>query len=256
MHHYDDPEYNYQTYWKHRNYEHQSEILAINHLLSGYKFSRQVDIGGGFGRLFPTFLRFCKHIYLLEPSRKLRLLANRLYPKNPHLKILHSLSHRTPFKAGYFDLVSLIRVSHHLPNLEPTFSEIYRILKPNGVFLLEFANSANFKSQLINFLQPVPQIPIEKRSSANIRRQTIAFVNHHPNTIKFLLTKHGFTIEKTLSVSNFRSPLLKRIFPLNWLIWLESILQPLLAGIFFGPSIFILAKKASTKPNVDNSKIP
>ena len=141
-------------------------------------------------------------------------------------------------------MISLIRVSHHLPDLQKTFVEIGRVLKPDGYFLLEIANSNNFKNRLLHFFKPIPKVPIEKRSPANIRRQTIAFVNHHPDAVLALLKKHGFTIEQILSVSNFRSSFLKSVLPLSLLLKLENTSQKPLANCFFGPSLFILAKKA------------
>jgi len=244
MHHYDDPHYNYQAYWKNRDYEHQSEVLAINYLLSGKYFKKIADVGGGFGRHFPTLSPFSQEVYLIEPSAKLRQIAKKTYIHDQKLHVIHGFSHHLPIKPETFDLVSMIRVSHHLTQLAPTFKEINRVLKPRGHLLLEFANSANFKTQLYHLFSDIPQIPIEKRSLTNIHKQTIAFVNHHPRTILKLLDQSGFIIENTLSVSNFRSPILKKLIPQIILLFLETISQRLLAPVFFGPSILVLAKKA------------
>ncbi len=238
--HYDDPTYDYQFYWQGREYEHQSEVLAIKKLLQNKYFKNQADIGGGFGRLYPTFVAFSKKVTLLEPSKKLRDLAKKSYPD---LIVRHATSDKIPFRKNTFDFISMIRVSHHLPNLAKTFSEIHRVLKPDGYYLLEVANSANFKTRLLHLFTPLPKVPIEKRSPANIRRQTIAFVNHHPDTVLSLLEKHGFIVEQILSVSNFRSPFLKSIIPLKVLLFLESAFCHLLSGIYYGPSLFILTRK-------------
>ena len=245
--HYDDPDYSYQNYWPGREYEHQSEILAINRLLSNTKVTAAVDIGGGFGRLTPTLSHHAKQITLLEPSAKLRSQATKNLKTISALTIVAGTAEKTRLPTSSQNLVILIRVLHHLPNPTPALNEIHRILKPQGLLLLEIANSHNFKARIASWLsgQPILPIPIEKRSPANIKRQTIPFVNHSPFTIQKILHKTGFEIIKQLSVSNLRSPFFKKYIPIKSLITAESYLQPLLSKIYFGPSIFLLAKKVN-----------
>jgi hypothetical protein len=46
-----------------------------------------------------------------------------------------------------------------------------------------------------------------------------------------------------LSVSNLRSPGLKKVMPRGLMLAIESVMQPTLSSTFFGPSIFFLIKK-------------
>jgi len=85
--------------------------------------------------------------------------------------------------------------------------------------------------------------PIERRSQENIQQKAIAFLNHHPKKVISELKNSGFTVKEILSVSNFRSSILKKIIPQKVLVSWERVLQKLLGRFFFGPSIFILAKK-------------
>ena len=75
---YNDPEFSYLNYWQGREYEHAAEDIAIRRLLKKRHFSSGIDIGGGYGRLAPTFLKFIDQLTLVEPSSKQRKLA----PKN------------------------------------------------------------------------------------------------------------------------------------------------------------------------------
>ena len=240
---YDDPHYSYLDYWTSRKYEHESEVLAINRLLSGQKFSSAVDIGGGFGRLIPVLSQYAKKVILIEPSLKLQAQAKKQLPKS--ISVLPGTAQKTRLPDHSQNLVQIIRVIHHLPEPRPTFIELGRILKPGGFLLLEFANSANFKAQIKSFVtgKPILPIAIDLRSAKNIRRKSIPFVNHHPHAIKKLLRQTGFEIIRTLSVSNFRSPFLKKILPFPVLLGLESFSQSFLSRFHFGPSIFILARK-------------
>jgi ubiquinone/menaquinone biosynthesis C-methylase UbiE len=242
--HYDDPNYLYTEYWQDRNYEHQSEILAIKKLLAGSHFHTSVDIGGGYGRLIPTLSPYSNKIILIEPSNKLRSIAKKqLSPKK--LTILPGTAQHTHLPSSSVNLISLIRVMHHIPDPTSALTELSRILKPSGQIILEFANSYNFKARIASLISgnPILPIPIEKRSQTNIKRQTIPFVNHHPQTILKLLQRAGFKVRTKLSVSNFRSPFLKRIVPLPLLLALEKNLQTPLGNFYFGPSIFLLLDK-------------
>ena len=129
---------------------------------------------------------------------------------------------------------------HHLPDINSTLAEVHRILKPGGVAVIEFASVLNLKSRISSLLsgRPILLVPIDRRRMVNVRNQTIPFVNHHPITFQKTLLRNGFSIQKILSVSNFRGLPLKSLR-------LEKILQPMLGKLYFGPSIFILAKRES-----------
>jgi hypothetical protein len=58
-----------------------------------------------------------------------------------------------------------------------------------------------------------------------------------------MLDEAGFEVESALSGSNLRSPALKKVLGRRPLIALEKVLQPLLAPIYFGPSLWLKLKK-------------
>ena len=243
--HYDDPNYSYLQYWQDRNYEHLSEVFAIQKLLGNLKVGTAVDIGGGYGRLIPTLYPFAKRLTLVEPSAKQRRIAKSQLSQIKNLTIASGTAQKTHLPDSSQDLITLVRVMHHLPDPQVALSELNRILKPSGLIILEFANSYNFKARIASLItgRPILPIPIEKRSLIDIKRQTIPFVNHHPQTIQKLLRKSRFVVKSQLSVSNFRSPLIKRFVPLPILLFLEKKLQSPLGNLYFGPSIFLLLDK-------------
>ena len=243
---YNDPQFSYLKYWQGREYEHQAEVLAIKRLLGKLRFTQIIDIGGGYGRLTSLISQYSKDTTLVEPSQKQRQIAKKQL-STLNISIVSGKASQTGLSDSSCDLVTMIRLLHHLPDLSPTFAEAARILKPHGYFLFEFANSLNFKARLTNLAagRSLSTLPLERRRPTNIRRGSIPFVNHHPQAIFKLLTKNGFTTIQTLSVSNFRSSWLKKIIPSPILLVLESIFQYLFSGFYFGPSIFILARKTS-----------
>ena len=64
------------------------------------------------------------------------------------------------------------------------------------------------------------------------------FFNYHPKYIEELFEKTGFKIDKVLSVSNFRSAKLKKLFGAERLTKLEKTAQTALAPVRFAPSIY------------------
>ncbi|MBN8737263.1 MAG: class I SAM-dependent methyltransferase [Xanthomonadales bacterium] len=55
---------------------------------------------------------------------------------NVHVDVFCDLSQTLPFAAGTFDTLLSSDVIEHLPNPELAFSEMSRLLKPNGILLL------------------------------------------------------------------------------------------------------------------------
>lgn len=244
---YDDEDYSYVDYWFGRNYEHQSEIIALEKLLPPHIIS-VADIGGGFGRLSQFLALRSKTVYLIEPSSKNRASAKTFLKSIHNVKILAGAADKTGLPDQSVEVVVIVRVLHHLPDITPALNEIFRILKPNGLLVMEFANSTHFKSRIKSFLtnSPIPLTPLDRRSPANIKRDTIPFVNHHPKTILQQLISQGFKPFQTLSVSNFRSTIIVNKFHGQKLILiLESILQTLFSPLYFGPSIFLVAQKSN-----------
>jgi len=242
---YDDPKYNYQDYWTGREYEHTAEEMAIKRLLKGKHFKHAVDVGGGYGRLSLFLTNFADRVTLAEPSQQ-QLDISKIYLKdtaNVERKLLQAADLKIP--AGSVDLVLVVRVLHHLPNPAVELAEIARVLKPGGTFILEFANDAHFLNRVRYGVRGkrVPKKPVDIRSEASKKAGEVAFVNHHPKTIIKMLVAAGFEVETALSGSNLRSPRLKKVLGKNILLGLEKVLQPLLAPIYFGPSVWLRLRR-------------
>lgn len=242
---YNDPTHNYLQYWDGRDYEHAAEELAISRLLSGKTFKKAVDVGGGYGRLSVFLRNYADEVTLAEPSQQQLDIAKEFLKGKPSVHMKLAQAEDLPFKDGELDLALVVRVIHHLPDPMPAFNEIHRVLKKDGYFLIEFANHANFKNRLryASKLKAVPLEPVDIRSAENKKEDEIPFVNHNPKTVRRQLAQAGFKLEEVLSVSNFRSPRLKKMLSKNALLRLEKHTQKSLAKSHFGPSTVYLLKK-------------
>ena len=57
--------FDYPSYWEGREYEHNSELIALRRLISLIpKIDTLLEIGAGFGRLTPEYLYRAKRIIL------------------------------------------------------------------------------------------------------------------------------------------------------------------------------------------------
>lgn len=242
---YNDPTHNYLHYWDGRDYEHAAEEMAIARLLKGKHFKKAVDVGGGYGRLSVFLRNYSDEVTLAEPSQQQLDIAKEFLKGKPSVTSKLAQAEDLPFKDGELDLALVVRVIHHLPDPMPAFKEIHRVLKKDGYFLIEFANHANFKNRVryASKLKSVPLEPIDIRSAENRRDDEIPFVNHNPKTVRRQLAQAGFKLEAVLSVSNFRSPKLKKMLSKPTLLRLEKNTQKLLAKSHFGPSTVYLLKK-------------
>ena len=238
---YDDPSYDYRAYWKGREYENDAEEIAIRRLLGRDHFARAIDVGGGFGRLSKLLTEFADSVLLAEPSQQQLDKAAEYLGDDPRVERRCLQAAALEEAAGSADLVLCVRVMHHIPQPDAAFAEIARVLRPGGTFVLEFANSANAlrRVRLAAKGKRVPAEPINLRSAG----EGIAFVNHNPRTLLAQLDRAGFTLERRLSGSNLRSARLKQWLPARTLLGAERMTQPLLAPLWFGPSVWLKLRR-------------
>ncbi|HSX44769.1 MAG TPA: class I SAM-dependent methyltransferase [Candidatus Saccharimonadales bacterium] len=243
---YNDLNHNYLHYWDGRDYENESEAIAIKRLLGGKHFKLAADIGGGYGRLCILLEKFADKVILAEPSQQQLDIAADFLKDHPKIDRQLMQADDLKFADNSVDLITMVRVMHHLPDPSAEFKELARVLNKDGYLILEVANYAHAQNRFKHFIrgQKLPELPVDIRSKANRRNEEIAFVNHNPKTVINQLAHAGLKVEKVLSVSNLRSPALKKVMHKQLMLVIETGLQPLLAKTYFGPSIFFLIKKA------------
>jgi ubiquinone/menaquinone biosynthesis C-methylase UbiE len=243
--------FDYPGYWIGRDYEHKSELIALKSFLQKIKKIKNIlEIGAGFGRLMPSYGFRAKNIILTDPSAKTLKVAREAFKFRKNIKFIHSSLENLPpkIRPSSISLVVMIRVIHHIKDIDTAFKIIHRMIIPNGYFIFEFANKKHIKSTVkeffkgnFRFLNDLTTMDI--RSKKSIRKGTLPFLNYHPDKIKDILDQYGFEVVEERSVSNIRSTFIKGIFSTELLVSLESLLQKPFSYIDFGPSIFILARK-------------
>ena len=236
--------YDYSTFWQGRTYEDLADKIAVSRLLSRIPLphDRIADIGASIGRMLPMYEEEWKECILVEPYKHQldRAMENTTHPEK--IKCIVGAAEKIPLSDASVDTVLCIRVFHYILNPTIAIQEMQRILIPGGHLVLEMPSKLHFKSRIVSFFKGnhaavVSAIPM------NQTKKDFIFVNHNPKTIRAMLNENGFEIITILSVSNFRSRLLKRIIPAKFILFLEKALQKPLAAVWFGPSIYFFARK-------------
>jgi ubiquinone/menaquinone biosynthesis C-methylase UbiE len=232
-------------YWAHRDYEHDAEVMAVRRLLEGHSFDHAVDIGGGYGRLAPVLSEYARSVTLVDSSQQQVDIARRFLAGRPRITPRQMEASDLRLRDDSADLVTMIRVLHHLPNPAAELREMHRILRPGGHGVIEVANVAHLVNRLRYLVsrKPIPLTSVDIRPQTTRLRDGIPLVNHHPAAVAGQLQAAGLNIERMLSVSNLRHEIFRRLVPGPALLAIERVLQERLAPVYFGPSIFFLVRK-------------
>ena len=220
-----------------REYEDLSDRMAIRKLLPK-KMKNFVDIAGGYGRLADEYLDRAEKATVFDYSKTELKQAKELYGDKINTKAgdIYSL----PFKDGEFDALMMIRATHHFKDMKTVVEELYRILEPGGIAVIEVANKKTLPKMFRYWFKKSKVNPFDKKPS---KIDGLTMYNYHPKYIEDIFKKQGFKIKKVLSVSNFRSAKLKKLFGTKKLVKMEDKAQSLLAPIRFAPSIYYQLEK-------------
>ncbi|HCR70095.1 MAG TPA: hypothetical protein DIW23_01515 [Anaerolineae bacterium] len=230
-----------QAFWEQggRAYEDQAEAIALKKLLSK-SGKLMLELGAGAGRNTPRYAGFERIVVLDYSTTQLAQAQERLGKSDKYIYVAADV-YRLPFLKGIFDSATMIRVLHHMADAPKALSQIRKVLQPNAIFILEFANKLNLKS-ILRYL-------FRRQTWSPFTLEPVEFVklnfDFHPQAIRNWLGELGFSIEKIRTVSHFRLGLLKRIIPAKILAWLDGLLQPTGAFIQLSPSVFVKAKTSA-----------
>jgi len=229
-------------FWPGRDYEDAVERIALRRMLPT-SARRLVEIGAAFGRLADLYGRY-ERVILLDPARsQLANARQRLGADGRFIFVVGDVYH-LPLSTNSFDVALTVRVLHHLSDVPAAFREIHRILRPEGRYVLEYANNRNLKEVIRHLLgrsrrRPFSPEPVE---------YSPLHYSFHPSYIEEGLRGAHFRLERGLAVSSLRLNLLKKLVPDSWLIRADGLLQGPTASLKLAPSMFLLARAQKAGP--------
>lgn len=240
-----------QSFWEQsdRAYEDQVEAIALQRLLPA-KGHRMLELGAGAGRNTLRYQGF-ERIVVLDYSRTQLEQAQQRLGTGAHFIYVAADVYRLPFVSSAFDAATMIRTLHHMADAPLALAQVRRVLQPEAIFILEYANKQNLKA--------IARYLLGRQDWSPFDPQPVEFAelnfDFHPRAIRRWLTDLDFKIERQLTVSHYRIALLKRLIPLKLLIAADSAAQ--LSGNWWQvtPSVFVRARvfgQASQMAEMDN----
>jgi len=115
------------------------EISILNRYLN--KTDKVLELGCGTGLILKEVNKSVSKAIGIDLSEKMLEKA-----KKRGLEVYHAEASNMPFEDNTFDLVYSYKVLAHIEAIEKTLHEIKRVLKPNGVAVLEFYNRNSLRT--------------------------------------------------------------------------------------------------------------
>ena len=122
---FDDYTLDYDDWFDRHKTAYQSELLAIKQAIPLDK--KGIEIGVGTGR----FAQYFDIKYGVEPSENMARIA-----EQRDIKVIRAVAEDLPIESESFDFALLVTTVCFLSDIPQAFSEIHRILKPQGEIIL------------------------------------------------------------------------------------------------------------------------
>lgn len=224
-----------------RRYEDLLERETVARFLDRYMPDKGslMDLGCGFGRLTPVYAQRASRIVLFDYAQNLLDQAKETWGAQAHFQFVQGDARVVDgVEDQSLDVVLSIRTLHHLPDYGRVFAQVFRVLRPGGVFVFEIPNKRHVLN-IVRFLlgrqkNPFTPEPLQLGD---------AFFNYHPCEVLAALTSAGFVVEEKVSLSFFRVALLKRFVSPSVLVKMDRVLQVLLGWAWVTPSLYCVARK-------------
>jgi SAM-dependent methyltransferase len=202
---YDSNGYDYRRYWDGRDYERTAEDRALRRLMPQLGRARWfVDFGGGYGRNVPHYRSSAARYVVVDYSttnlaNASRILADDIAAGRAFL--VRADLNALPFVDAAFDAAMVVRVLHHLPELDGAIAEMGRVV--GGRWLIDVP----IKHHVLGVL----------RGAARGRWRTVygpepirtaagdePFWNFQLTAVRRLLDRSGWQTRVVASVNNLR----------------------------------------------------
>ena len=127
-----------------REYEDLAERAALRALLPA-SGELLIEVGAGYGRLADLYHGY-QRVVLLDYARSQLEEAQKYLPGPDRYTFVVGDVYRLPFVDSLFDALTMVRVLHHLADVPHALAEMQRVIRPEGVAVLEHASKHHLKA--------------------------------------------------------------------------------------------------------------
>lgn len=197
------------------------DFFKIRRIEKHRKKGKILDVGCGSGRFLKNMQKRGWEVYGVDTSREACKLANEELKQN----IFNRELEECPFPDAYFDVITLWHVLEHVLNPNQVLREINKILKGNGILIIEVPSIKN----------PVFELTKENYFALDTPRH---LYHYTPKTLELMLNKNDFVIlnrsfplmGSPFSLFRSCSNLLEHKYRISqtWLSLLMPLLSPIL----------------------------
>ncbi len=137
---------------------------------------RLLDVGCGWGRLLCAAKKYGWEAIGLEMTD---VAIKYINSNHPNITVLNTTAEQCGFKDNEFDVITLFEVIEHVSNPQTIFKELYRMLKPGGILVVQTGDR----------LSPIARL--KNGSWPYFKDEHIAY--YSKKTIYYALQKIGFS---------------------------------------------------------------
>lgn len=164
------------------------DAAKIRSVTNYKKKGKLLDVGCGSGSFLLNMQKRGWQVYGVDTSIEACALVNDELKQN----VFSSEIEGCHFPVAYFDVITLWHVLEHVYNPNQVLTEVNRILKKDGILIVEVPNIKN----------PVFKLTKEHYFALDIPRH---LYHYTPKTLEHMLTKNGFVI-RSRSFTSLGSP--------------------------------------------------
>lgn len=228
----------YRTVWQEprADFENRFEGKIIAQMMPA-KLGWFIDVGAGYGRIYPQYARQGRKVVLVDYATNLLDIAAKEYGAKKDTFFIAANAYHLPFKNEVFDAAITIRTFHHMNLPKKFFQEFSRVLRPRSEVLFEYSNKRNILRILKN-----PRRSLRKDHEEYTDWQ----FGTHPAYLRDIANEAGFEVDRTVGTAFFpRFVTEKTLFLEPILAGLETMSDLTVGRIGFAPMNFARLRKNS-----------
>lgn len=161
-----------------------------------------LEVGFGDGESFTHYPSDCQVFALEKDERSIQRQQN-MSEKNKDIKIFKGIAEDIPFEDNFFDAVATSFVFCSVSSVEKALSEIERVLKPGGRFiLLEHVRSENKALAIIQDILAIPYSWIFNNCHPN--RNPVLSIKNNSSFTLFKEVEFPYTLSKLVFAQTYK----------------------------------------------------